>query len=98
MDTTAMKIRNDMREMMRIHEELGDAYLALCEGSEVKPLPVLWQTFPPCPEGETQAYVMFGYDGETDRHGQAGFDVYAPTRAELAQEVFVRVMMIRSVN
>lgn len=95
---SAAEMRKEIRELSRIHEELGETYLQLCAASDVDPLPVLWQTYPPAPSGHTQAYVMYGYDGETDISGQAGFDVFAESRAELVHAVFLRVLMHRCVN
>lgn len=89
---SATKIRKQLREIQEVHESLGDLYLELCESSRVDPLPVVWHTFPPTPEGKTQAYVMYGYDEEKDEFGQEGFDVCADSRAELAHTVFLKVL------
>lgn len=92
---TATEIRRNLREIQAIHEQLGDDYLELCKCSDVEPLSVVWQTFPPQPDGDTQAYVMRGYDIPEDPYDQAGWDVHGDNRAELVHNVFLRVLTVR---
>lgn len=89
----AAQIKKQLREIQAIHEELGDTYLDLCACSKVRPLPVVWHTFPPSVDGVTSAFVMFDHDAE-----EPGIDVHAESRAELAHAVFLRVLSIRCVN
>ena len=92
-------IRKFSRELQRIHERLGDEYLALCDASNVEPLAVVWSTMPPIPEGVTQAYVCNEpLDSPEDQWGQPGLDVYADTRAELPHAVFLHVLTRRCLN
>lgn len=98
MKSKVKEVRENLVAMQRMHESLGDEYLALCAASDVEPLPVLWSTCPPKPDGVTQAYVLFGYDEETDEDGQIGVDIQADTRAELVHSVFLKVLALRCVN
>lgn len=92
-------IRRFTRELQRIHERLGDEYLALCDASKIEPLPVMWSTMPPVPDGITQAYVCNEpLDAEWDENSEPGFDVHADSRAELAHAVFLHVLTRRCVN
>lgn len=92
------KMRADIEALARIHTQLGDQYLEMCEASDIEPFPVVWHTFPPHPDGQTQAYLMFGYDGEEDEWKQQGVDIDAPTRAELVHMVFLKALTLRCVN
>lgn len=92
------EFREQMTALQKVHEGLGDSYIEMCASSDVEPLPVVWSTYPPLPTGQTQAYVMFGYEEETNVHGQTGIDVFAETRAELVHLVFLRVLSLRCVN
>jgi hypothetical protein len=89
---TSTVIRKSLREIQRIHEKLGDDYLAHCDASGVEPMPVVWHTFPPCPEGQTQAYLIYDYPDEWD---QEGVDILCDDRSELAHKVFLEVMTRR---
>jgi hypothetical protein len=101
---TAQKIKKSLRELNKIHERLGDEYLALCAASGIEPMPVAWTTFPPIPEGDTQALLFIApLDSDPEEFervtGQLPcFDVFAETRAELPHAVFLQVLTRRCMN
>lgn len=57
-------------ELERIHEELGDEYLATMKSLGVEfPPPVAWCTHPPVPAGRTMAVVFLDDEREIEVHG-----------------------------
>lgn len=90
------QIRQELERVQSRHELLSNLYLEMCEESEVEPYPVVWITEPPMLSGQTRAYLMFEHGEEVQ--GQPGVDLHAETGGELAHQVFLRALLLRSVN